>query len=105
MNTAAQENPTTETKVAFILKALEASGVSMTDFARLTGVSRTSLYAWKRGGHVADRLRLTVAFNTAVRLDRAAEQKMLPLEDMYSVAERLAELRRIVAAVNQGMRV
>jgi predicted transcriptional regulator len=94
----------TKDKVSFIIKTLEESEVSITDFARLTNISRTSLYAWKKGQNVADKLRLSVAFNYALRLAKAVENKRLPLVGMYSVAERIKTLKVIIAEMNGEMR-
>jgi len=94
----------TEAKVSFIIKTLEESEVSITDFSRLTNISRTSLYAWKKGQNVADKLRLSVAYNYALRLAKAIENKRLPLIGMYSVAERTKTLRAIIAEANKEMR-
>lgn len=91
-------------KVSFIIKTLEESEVSITDFSRLTNISRTSLYVWKKGQNGADKLRLSVAFNYALRLAKAVENKRLPLVGMYSVAERLKTLRGIIATANEEMR-
>jgi len=96
---------TTETKVEFVFDALESAQVSITDFARLTKISRTTLHAWKKGGNVADLLRLNVAFNWAIRLDKAVDAKRLPFaESPTNVAERLAAIRAIVAEANREMR-
>jgi transcriptional regulator with XRE-family HTH domain len=95
---------TTDSKVKFILDTLDAAGVSMTDFAKLTAISRTTLYAWRRGANVADKLRLQVAFNYAIRLDRAVEGSRLPLIDKLSPPQRLKVLRQIIAETNREMR-
>lgn len=91
-------------KITFIFEALEEAGVSMTDLSRLTNISRTSLYAWKRGQVVSDKLRLNLAFNTAVRLSKAVEAKRLPLAGKLAPGERLRVLREIITATNREMR-
>lgn len=48
-------------KVAYIFEAMEKSSISLTDFALLTRISRMSLYKWKDGGAINDKLRLDLA--------------------------------------------
>lgn len=94
----------TENKVKFIFDTLEASGVSITAFSRLVNISRTALHGWRNGQKGYDMLRLNVAYNYALRLDRAVKDGKLPLDGLYEVDEQLSELRRIVAAANGAMR-
>jgi hypothetical protein len=92
------------TKVTFIFESLEEAAVSMTDFSRLTNISRTSLYAWKRGNTVSDHLRLNLAFNTALRISKAVEANRLPLTEKLSSSERLRALRAVITTTNREMR-
>lgn len=95
---------TNNIKAAFIFKALEDSEVSITDFSRLTNISRTSLYAWKRGNNVADNLRLGIAVSYAARLGKAVEIGRLPLIGTYPISERIQVLKSIIAEVNKVMK-
>lgn len=90
-------------KVKAIFAALEKAGVSMTDFARLTGVSRASLYNWRSGANVTDMIRLRDAYAFALRLSKAVEMKKLPLVGMYQLTERIKVLKQIIADANKEM--
>lgn len=96
-------NHETKTKVDYIFAALNASGVSMADFARLTKVSRASLYNWRNGNNVTDKLRLRDAYAFATRLAKAVELKKLPLIGMYRMSERQGVLLRIIAEANKEL--
>jgi hypothetical protein len=85
------------TKVDFIFKALEVSKVSFTDFSRLTRISRESLYRWKDGAKIGDQLRLDLAYNFALRLEKACREGKLPLTERHKAPARIKLLRQIVA--------
>ena len=89
-----------EMKVTYIFQALKDSGVSITDFSRLTRVSRETLYRWKKGSPIVDRLRLDLAYSVAIRLEKACRIKKLPLKNRLKKDQRLALLRKIVAAMS-----
>lgn len=95
---------TSAAKIDFVMRALQASGVNITDFSKLTQISRTTLHKWKRGQHASDQLRLNVAFNYAIRLDKAVESKKLPLQGTWAADERLEALRNVIAKTNREMR-
>jgi hypothetical protein len=88
---------TYETKVNFIFEALDKAGVSMTDFTRLTRISRESLYRWKGGAPVKDMLRLDLAYTYAKRLETACRSERLPLTSRLKAPQRLIVLRKIIA--------
>lgn len=94
----------TKPKVDYIFDALERAEVTITHFSVLSRTSRTSLHAWKRGGHVNDALRLDLATNIARRIMQAVEQNRLPLKnrEALSPAERLAATKRILKEVGGG---
>lgn len=94
---------TNEEKIANIFMTLEKSGVSMTDFSRLTGVSRASLYNWRSGANVTDKIRLRDAYAFALRLSKAVDMKKLPLVGMYRLTERIKVLKQIIADANKEM--
>lgn len=84
-------------KVAYIFEALEKSGVRVTDFSKIVGVSRPTLYSWKNGGTIADRLRLDLAYTAARRLETACRLGKLPLVDRFKPEPRRKILRKIIA--------
>jgi len=84
-------------KVEYILEALDKSHVSMTDFSKLTRVSRMSLYKWKAGSKISDMLRLDLAYTVATRLEKACRLGKLPLVDRYKPEPRRKLLRKIIA--------
>lgn len=90
-------------KINFVFETLKKSGVSMSDFSKLTNISRTTLYSW-RAGEGPDLLRLQLAFNIAVRLDRAVLSQRLPFAESLKAGQRLAALRQVINQVNQEMR-
>lgn len=88
-----------ETK--YIFEVLERAGVGMLAFAQLTGISRESLYRWRKGNAVADKLRLKIAHTYARHLDTATKAGELPLQGV-SPKERTKVLREIIAKVMKG---
>jgi DNA-binding XRE family transcriptional regulator len=70
----------------------------MSAFAKLTGISRETLYRWKKGNAVTDTLRLNLAHTYARHLDTAAKAGDLPLKGV-SPKERTKVLRAIIAKV------
>jgi len=89
------------TKVDFIFKALDCSGVTITDFSRLTRVSRESLYRWKDGANIADTLRLDIAYTTALRMEKACREGRLPLTEKLKTPQRIKVLRGIIAEMGR----
>ena len=87
---------TETTKIDFIFRAIDVSGVSMTDFSRMCKSSRTTLYAWKKGESTGDNLRVSLAYETALRLEKAAKLGLLPLKERHKAIERLKVLKKIV---------
>jgi len=87
-------------KVKTIFEALERAKVSMTDMAKITGISRVTLHRWKSGGVVTDRIRLNLAYGVAVRLNKACELGKIPLINRLKSEERIARLRNIVSSVS-----
>lgn len=79
-----------------IFKAIEAAGVTMAAFAKLTGISRVSLYRWRDGNVVTDQLRLKLASSYADKLTKATAAGRLPLLGV-SPKERIAMLRKVIA--------
>lgn len=84
-------------RIEYIFRSLEPSGVSLTDFSRLTSVSRETLYRWRDGGNASDKLRINVALTMASRLEKACRAGRLPLKERMNAAERMKVLRKIVA--------
>ena len=68
----------------------------MAAFAKLTGISRESLYRWKAGNPVTDQLRLRLATSYATKLGEATQAGKLPLKKV-SPKERIGMLRAIIA--------
>jgi len=91
-------------QVEKIFAAMAISGIYVSDFAKLTGISRTSLYKWRNGEAITDKIRLNLAASTADRLAWAVEKKRLPLSEVMSAKERVQALKRIVMLSNQEMR-
>ena len=89
-----------EKKTQYIFEALDKSGVSMTDFARITRISRETLYRWKKGANITDRLRLDLGYTCALRLEKACRLGKLPLTDKLKAVQRLKVLRRIIASMS-----
>jgi len=84
------------TKVKYILDALNTSEVSVTDFSTLTSISRVTIYRWRNGGEVKDELRLNLAYNTAMRLNKAVQHQRLPLTDRLKKDQRVQVLGSII---------
>ena len=55
-------------QVRTIFDTLDETGTSITEFSRLTTISRATLQHWKRGGYINDRLRLKIAVREAGKL-------------------------------------
>lgn len=86
-----------------IFNALAASGVSISDFARLTTISRVTLHRWKRDGecHIRDQRALKIALTYADRLQKAANAGKLPLVNKHLTTQRLKVLQTIIAEMNR----
>ena len=84
-------------KVDYIFEALEKSGVSMTDFSKITRISRETLYRWRNGNMIKDMLRLDFAYTAANRLEKGCRNGVLPLTDKLKKDARIPRLRRIIA--------
>lgn len=87
-------------KVSYIFTTIEKAGVSFTDFARITKISRETLYRWKGGGTVKDMLRLDLAYTYALRLEKACRAGRLPLVNKLKAEQRLKMLRTIIAEMS-----
>lgn len=85
----------------YIFEVLERAGIGMQPFATLTDISRESLYRWKRGNAVTDKLRLKIVYTYARHLDTAVKAGLLPLEGVKP-KERTKVLREIIAKVMKG---
>ena len=84
-------------KIAFIVKMLESSQISISDIADLTNISRTSYYRWKDGKPASDRIRVNAAYITAQRLEQAIHDNRLPLQARIpNKKERQKILKRII---------
>lgn len=88
---------TTKEKMAYIFKAIERSGVSISDLQKITNISRNTLHAWKKGGNVADMLRFSIMLKVAANLNIACDEKKLPLQNPLKSDERLRLLRKLIA--------
>ncbi len=86
MNTTAQ----------YIFDTLHAAGITISDFATMTGISRQTLHHWKSGGAINDTIRLNLSFNTAKRIQQAVDAKKLPLVNKMPAKERVVVLRQII---------
>ena len=86
-----------EPKVKYIFEALENAEITFSDYSRLTSITRQTLYNWKAGNPVSDRLRLDFAYSMAARITRAHRMGKLPLTDKLKTAQRIAVLRKIIA--------
>lgn len=84
-------------KTDYIFKCAEIAKISMTDLARITGVSRETLYRWKKGRPINDHLRLNIVYQYALRMEKACRIGELPLSNKYKKEQRLKVLRKIVA--------
>ena len=80
----------------YIFDTLARADVTISDFAKLTSISRQTLHHWKAGGSINDLIRLNLAFNTAKRLATATEGGRLPLNEKLPSAERVVILKRII---------
>lgn len=86
-------------KVKYIFDAIDKSGIAITDFSKLTRISRESLYRWRRGSNITDKLRLDLAYTVAVRLEKACRCEELPLVDKLKPEQRIVVLRKIIASM------
>ena len=84
-------------KVAYVYEVLEKAEIGPTDFSILTKVSRETLHRWKKGANIADQLRLDIAYNTSIRLERGCRAGLLPLKERLKSPQRIAVLRKIIA--------
>lgn len=91
------EEMTNKQKVEYIFKAREVAEVTYTDFAKLTRISRETLYRWRNGAPAKDELRLGIALTYAVRFEKACRAGLLPLKDKLNADMRLKTYRKIVA--------
>lgn len=86
-----------EDKIPYILDCIEKADVSFTDFSLISGISRETIYRWKNGGTVRDRLRFNMAYTLATLLEKACRAGRLPLTDKLKSEARVKVLRKIVA--------
>jgi len=89
-------------KVAYMYEVLEKAMIGPTDFASLTNISRETLYRWKKGQPIADKLRLDIAYNTALRLEKGCRHGRLPLKEKLKAPQRVKVLRKIVAEMRSA---
>ena len=82
-----------------IFPTLARAGISISCFAKLTGISRQTLQSWKAGKPVSDELRWKIAYNTAIRAKRAVDAGLLPLPQEPSAAEKVVIVKRILLSV------
>lgn len=87
---------TDQEKSNFIFETLKKSGVAISQLASLTGISRNTLHTWKKGADGFDKMRLRMAYNVVLRLDKAADQKRLPLPDGTPAKEKLTVLTAVI---------
>jgi hypothetical protein len=85
-----------EAKIEYIFKAVDVAKISLTDFSRLTGISRETLYRWKDGRNITDKLRLDLAYTVATRMEKACRLGKLPLTDRLEKEQRVVVLRKII---------
>ena len=83
-------------KVDAIFAALDRSQVSIADLAVLAKVSRETLYRWKNGNNITDRLRLDLVYTIASKLNTAVDRDALPLTGHRKPQERRELLRDII---------
>ena len=87
----------TDPRVVFIFSVLDKSGVRITDFARLTRITRATLHRWRTGGNITDNLRRDLAYTYALRLDQATTAGKLPFTNKLKKHERVTALRKIIS--------
>jgi DNA-binding XRE family transcriptional regulator len=87
-------------KIKTIFATIGKAKVSMTDFAKITGISRVTLYRWKNGGPINDKIRLNLAYGVAIRFNKACEDGKLPLANKLKAVPRVALLRSIVSSIS-----
>jgi hypothetical protein len=90
---------TVKEAVDFIFATLDESGVNVTDFHRLTGVSRVTLYNWKNTREASDMFRLGYAHQVAEKLHKAVEDKKLPFADRLQKGHRISELEKLTGII------
>jgi hypothetical protein len=81
-----------------IFHILDTAGVSISDFARLTGCSRQMLTRIKKTNDAEhrDRIRYHILTTEALKIDQALKHRRLPLKDKHFTSERLKVLRHII---------
>ena len=55
-------------KLEFVFDTLERTKTPIMTFAKITGISRATIHAWKRGDVVGDMIRLELAYQEAAKL-------------------------------------
>jgi len=91
---------TNEEKVKYIFDAREKAEITFTDFSRLTGISRTTLYRWVAGGDISDILRLNMAYIAfAYPIEKACRSGLLPLKSKLKKEHRVEALRKIIKSM------
>ena len=89
----------TKEKADIMFAAMDAADVSVTLFSTLCRTSRATLYRWRNEPEKGiDKIRFNLAYDIAVRLNRAVEQAKLPLKDKLGKAAKEALVRKIVIA-------
>lgn len=84
-------------RAKIIFDAIKNAGISVSLFSRVVRTTRATLYKWRnRPEEGVDAIRFNMAFEAAVRLNTAVEQKRLPLQDQYSPAAKEKVIREII---------
>jgi len=93
----------TKEKADIMFAAMDTAGVSVTLFSTLCRTSRATLYRWRNEPEKGiDKIRFNLAYDIAVRLNRAVEQGKLPLKDKLDKANKEATVRKIVLSAKQS---
>ena len=93
----------TKEKADIMFAAMDTANVSVTLFSTLCRTSRATLYRWRNEPEKGiDKIRFNLAYDIAVRLNRAVEQGKLPLKDKLDKANKEATVRKIVLSAKQS---
>lgn len=93
----------TKEKADIMFDAMDKADISVTLFSTLCRTSRATLYRWRNEPEKGiDKIRFNLAYDIAIRLNRAVEQGKLPLKDKLDKATKEATIRKIVVSVKQS---
>ena len=81
----------------FIFEVVERTKVSMIDMARITNVSRTTMYRWRDGENITDEFRLNYVYQISLRMNKAYQIGKLPLKNKFKKDERIKVLKQIIS--------